>query len=225
MRFLLIGAVALVGVVALAACGDPKSEAAPPASPAATASTTPPATEVAPTTTSPTPARTTTTGTTTTRTPTRPPVADRPADVSRLVRLGIILDQGVLIDVADDGVDRFLAVGAHGVVDFTGTGRTDATMMALKAAPGGQRDQVRIQPPFWNEDLGAGSCVADTAGAALALETCRTGRPAQVWTVVPAGDSGQFELRGAYGILRVDDGRLVTGTGGRSGLQTIDFAR
>jgi hypothetical protein len=98
-------------------------------------------------------------------------------------------------------------------------------MMALKAAPGGQRNQVRIQPPFWNEDLGSGSCVADTSGAALKLETCRTGQAAQVWTVVPAGDSGQFELRGAYGILRVDNGRLITGSRGRSGLQTIDFAQ
>ncbi|WP_250036446.1 hypothetical protein [Paractinoplanes maris] len=63
---------------------------------------------------------------------------------------------------------------------------------------------------------------SDTAGAPLRLETCRTGRAAQIWQVVPAGDSGQFELRGAFGILHVD-GRLVT-SGGRTGLQTLDFA-
>jgi hypothetical protein len=218
VRSLLIGTVALVGAALLAACGNEEPQGAPAASATVVPSTTPPSTPTAtaptsPATASPTPGRTAT----------RAPATGAPADVSQLERLGITLNAGVLIDVADDGQDRFLQVGRNGVVDFTGTGRTDATMMALKAAPGGQRNQVRIMPPFWNEDLGAGSCVADTAGAPLRLETCGTGR-AQVWTVVPAGDSGQFELRGAYGILRVDNGRLITGSGGRSGLQTVRFA-
>jgi hypothetical protein len=145
------------------------------------------------------------------------------SDLSQLVRLGIDINEGVLIDVADDGVDRWLQIGKKGV-DFTGTTKTDSTMMSLKAAPVTARNRVLIKPPFWNEDLGDGYCVADTKGAPLKLEVCRTGRTQQIWTVVPAGDSGQFELKGRYGILRVDAGKLTTGGTGRTGLQTIPFA-
>ena len=144
------------------------------------------------------------------------------SDLSRLKRLGIDLGEGVLIDVADDGQARYLQVGRGGV-DFTGTTRTDSTMMALKAAPVRQRNRVLIKPPFWNEDLGAGSCVADTPGAALKLETCVPGRAAQVWEVRPAGDSGQFELYGIHGVIRVDQGKITTGGAGRTGLQTVPF--
>jgi hypothetical protein len=104
----------------------------------------------------------------------------------------------VLIDVADDGQDRYLQIGTTSV-DFTGTTKVDSTMMSLKAAPVRQRNRVLIKPLFWNEGLGKGSCVADTAGAGLTLETCETGRAAQVWQVRPAGDSGHFELHGVHG--------------------------
>ena len=103
-------------------------------------------------------------------------------------------------------------------------------MMSLKAATvaantEATRNRVIIQPPFWNEDAeGPGYCVADTPGAPLNLEPCDAGRTAQVWTVVPAGDSGQFELNGRYGIVRVNDGTITTGQTGRTGLQTIPFA-
>ncbi|GLY02407.1 hypothetical protein [Actinoplanes sp. NBRC 101535] len=147
------------------------------------------------------------------------------SNLSRLKKLGITINAGVLIDVADDGKDRFLAVGKNGKVDFTGTGRTDTTMMSLQAAPVAAENRVVIKPPFWNEDLGAGYCVADTKGAPLKLETCETGKATQIFTVVPAGDSGQFELRGKYGILRVDDGKLTTSGKGRTGLQTIKYAQ
>jgi hypothetical protein len=147
------------------------------------------------------------------------------SDLSQLKKIGIDIDGGVLIDVADDGVDRYLAVGRNSVVDFTGTGRTDNTMMALKAAPVSARNRVLIKPPFYNEEPGDGYCVADTPQAPLKLETCRTGEAAQVWRVVPEGDSGQFSLHGRYGVIRVDDGRITTGDSGRIGLQTIPFAR
>lgn len=223
MRSIIAGAVALVGAAALSACAnsgptpDAASSGNPAATPATAASTTtaPAAPAPAPADAAPT---TTTTATTAppkaTRTPTK--AATVTSDVSRLKRLGITLNAGVLIDVADDGKDRYLAIGQNGVVGFTGTNRTDATMMALKAAPVGQKDRVVIKPPFYNEDLGAGSCVAQTAGGALKLETCVPGKAGQIWTVVPAGDSGQFELHGNHGVVSVD---------GRTGLQTIAYAK
>ncbi|SNY25971.1 hypothetical protein [Paractinoplanes atraurantiacus] len=215
-RFCVLGAVGIMTAAAGACGGDD--------SPAASATTPAPA---AVTTTSPAPAPAETTATeapATTEAPTEaPPAESAESDLSALTRIGIDVDKGVVIDVADDGVDRFMQVGKNGVVDFTGTIHTDSTMMSLKAAPVSAKNRVVIKPPFWNEGAGAGSCVADTSGAALKLETCRSGDTAQIWQVVPAGDSGQFELKGAFGILSVDNGELTTG-GGRTGLQTVDFA-
>ncbi|MGA5301197.1 hypothetical protein ACPCHT_14785 [Nucisporomicrobium flavum] len=160
-------------------------------------------------------------------TPAVPPVSISPrvlpsssvsSDVTRLEELGIDLNVGVLIDVADDGVDRFLEAGQGGVVDFTGTAKGDSTKMALRPAPTRARNEVWIAPPAWNE------CVTATSRTALTLQPCRVGDEAQTWRVVPAGDSGQFELEGRYGILHVDNG-LLTGEGGRTGLQTIPFER
>ncbi len=199
--------------------------------------TIPPTTTTPPTSTTPTAPTTPTTPPSsapsrTSATPSGPADA-RPAltsDVSQLRELGIDIGPGVLIDVADDGEDRWMQIGDGGVVDFTGATRTDTTMMSLQPAPvtartDATRNRVTIKPPFWNEGAeGDGHCVADTPGAALALETCRAGDAAQVWTVLPAGDSGQFELEGRYGVVRVDDGRITTDPTGRVGLQTIPFA-
>jgi hypothetical protein len=225
MRSIITGAVAFLGAAALTACADsgstpdaaPSSNVAAAPAPATTSAITPDA--PATTDAGPAPTRTTAAPTAATRTPTR---ASTPtSDVSQLRRVGITLDKGVLIDVADDGVDRYLAIGKNGVVDFTGTTSTDSTTMALKAAPSSQPNRVVIKPPFYNEDLGAGSCVADTSGAALKLETCVAGKSAQIFTVVPGGDSGQFELHGQFGVIRVDGGKITTGGSGRVGLQTI----
>jgi hypothetical protein len=149
------------------------------------------------------------------------------SDVSQLKQLGITLNAGVLIDVADDGLDRYLAIGENGVVDFTGTTRTDNTMMALKPAQVTNKNldnRVVIAPPFYNEDLGAGSCIADTAPGTLRLATCQAGAANQTWNVVPVGDSGQFELHGAHTAIRVDNGKIITDGQGFVGLQTIAFA-
>jgi hypothetical protein len=145
------------------------------------------------------------------------------SDLSQLKRLGIDVQKSVLIDVADDGVDRWLNIEKSGV-DFTGTGRTDNTMMFLAPAPVAAKNKVLIKPPFYNEDLGAGYCVADTKGAPLKLETCDPKRQQQIFTMVPAGDSGQFELHGMYGVIRVDNGKITTSGTGRTGLQTILYA-
>ena len=150
--------------------------------------------------------------------------------VSQLVELGIQINESVLIDVADDGLNRYLSVGEGGVVDFTGTPSSDEAnkMMFLKPAKVAKKakpakNRVVIAPPFYNEDLGPGSCVADTKRHILRLATCKKGAKKQTWHVIPAGDSGQFELHGAYTKIRVDSGRITTGDKGYVGLQTIDF--
>jgi len=147
------------------------------------------------------------------------PSASVASDLSQLEQLGIDLGTDVLIDVADDGVDRFLEVRPDAVVDFTGTGRSDSTRMVLRPAPTTGRNEVWITPPVWNE------CVTDTEGAVLALQPCRLGDESQVWRLVPAGDSGQFELEGRYGIVRVEEGLITSGQSGRTGLQTLRFDR
>ncbi|GIF40158.1 hypothetical protein [Actinoplanes xinjiangensis] len=210
MRSLVFGAVAVLSAATLAGCAG--SNPAPMRPAAATA---------APTTK---PAATTPPATTTTAKGAKPAATKAPvSDLSRLKRLGIDVQKSVLIDVADDGADRWLDVSASGV-DFTGTARTDGTMMFLAPAPVAARNSVLIKPPFYNEDLGPGYCVADTRGAPLKLENCRAGRRQQIFTIVPAGDSGQFELHGMYGVIRVDNGKITTGGRGRTGLQTILYA-
>jgi hypothetical protein len=42
--------------------------------------------------------------------------------------------------------------------------------------------------------------------------------------VVPAGDSGQFELHGAHTKIRVNKGEITTGKKGYVGLQTLNFS-
>lgn len=227
MRSILTGTVALMSAVALAACAESGQtpQSAPSGLPVAASSAAVPA--ASPTSEAATPTATAATATATpakttktTAAPAKPATAT--SDLSQLKSLGITLNDGVLIDVADDGLNRYLAVGKNGVVDFTGTSATDATMMSLKAAPVSQKNRVVIKPPFYNEDLGAGSCVADTSGTALKLETCVAGQASQIWTIVPAGDSGQFELHGKFGVINVDNGKIVA-SGGYVGLQTKKF--
>lgn len=187
---------------------DPDRLANPagPATSGPAASASPPAT--APATATATPATT------------PPRTSTATSDVSQLRRIGIDLETGVLIDVADDGEDRWMQVGPDDVVDFTGTAKDESTQMSLRPAPVTARNRVTIAPP-----ARPGWCVADTPDEPLVLQPCRDGEPAQTWRVVPAGDSGQFQLEGRYGILTVD-GRLVpAGQTGWTGLQTIPFTR
>ncbi|MBM2623905.1 hypothetical protein JIG36_51300 [Actinoplanes sp. LDG1-06] len=227
MRSLVFGTVAVLSAVTLSACANgtpttiqPGGASDPATTAPATSATSAPAEAGAASSKATTPPKATTPSKTTTSKPAKTPTSD----VSELRQLGIDLNKSVLIDVADDGVDRWLQIGKNGVVDFTGTSRVDSTMMALKPAPVAAKNKVLIKPPFWNEDLGQGSCVADTKGAALKLETCDAGRAQQIFTIVPAGDSGQFELKGMYGVIRVDNGKITTSGQGRTGLQTILYA-
>ncbi len=145
------------------------------------------------------------------------PTGRAASDVSQLRQFGIDLRTGVLIDVADDGVDRWMQFRDDGTVDFTGTARDDSTRMVLYPAPTTAANRVQIVPKAFGN-----LCVAATAAPPLKLVPCAVNDATQVWRVVPAGDSGQFELEGAYGILRVDQG-LINTSGGFSGMQTIRF--
>ena len=145
----------------------------------------------------------------------RPPAgtpATTESAVAGLAKYGVDVGVGVLIDVAGDGRDRFLEARPDGVADFGGTRRDGATLMVLHPAATRAAGRVVINAPRWNPELGAGYCVAQTAGPALLVQPCRPGAPNQVWHVVPVGDSGQFRLDGRYGAVRVD---------GRTGMQTI----
>ncbi|KUL22744.1 hypothetical protein [Actinoplanes awajinensis] len=131
------------------------------------------------------------------------------SNLSQLRRIGVDLNTGVLIDVADDGVDKWLQVGAGDVVDFTGAVKDSSTEMSLLPAATTTPNSVVIVPVALPD-----SCVTATPSAPLQLQPCQEGDEAQIWEIVPAGDSGQFELKGAFGIQRVD---------GRTGMQTINF--
>jgi len=224
MRSFAFGTAALISLAALSACADatPSAGGTPSVVSYLPSSA---ATSAAPPSTSAAPAISTAAPASTSAAPAKSSGRAKPvvSDLSQLKSLGIHLNEGVLIDVADDGQARWLQIRKSGV-DFTGTAKTDSTMMSLQAAPVRAKNRVLIKPPFWNEDLGPGSCVADTAGAALKLETCKAGRAAQVWEVRPAGDSGQFELHGTHGVVRVDQGKITTSGTGRTGLQTVPFA-
>ncbi|MFC6607849.1 hypothetical protein ACFQFC_12420 [Amorphoplanes digitatis] len=98
------------------------------------------------------------------------------SNVSQLRELGVDLETGVLIDVADDGVDLWMQVGPDDVVDFTGAAKDASTEMSLVPAPVTARNRVVIAPP-----ARPGSCVTDTPQAPLILRPCRDGDPAQTW--------------------------------------------
>jgi len=212
-RSFVLAAAAVVGAATLTACGNASEVAAAAPRVDASRSATAPTTSASPAQkTTATPAKSSSKKKTTPAT----------SDLTELKRAGIGLGEGIILDVADDGVDRFLQVGSS-AVDFTGTGRTDSTMMSLQPASVRAKNRVVIKPPFWNEDLGDGYCVADTSGAPLKLEICEPGKASQIWRVALAGDSGQFELHGAYGVIRVEDGKITTAGSGRTGLQTLPY--
>jgi hypothetical protein len=147
----------------------------------------------------------------------RPSTSTR-SNVTQLRSLGVDLQTGVLIDVADDGEDRWMQAGTGNVVDFTGSAKDDTTEMSLQPAPVTGQNRVLIIPVAQS-----GMCVTDTPQAPLTLQPCKDGADAQIWRVVPAGDSGQFELEGRYGILKVDQKLVGTDQSGRTGLQTVKF--
>ncbi|MEU1811796.1 hypothetical protein [Micromonospora aurantiaca (nom. illeg.)] len=145
------------------------------------------------------------------------PTGNVASNLSQLQRFGIDLQAGVLIDVADDGGDHWMQFRDDGTVDFTGAAKDNSTEMVLYPAPTTAINSVQIVA----KALG-NQCVAATQAPPLKLVPCAVDDATQVWRVVPAGDSGQFELEGQYGILRVNDG-LISASAGYSGMQTIRF--
>jgi len=61
-------------------------------------------------------------------------------------------------------------------------------------------------------------------GAELKLEICAPGAAAQIWEIVPADDSGQFELHRKFGDIDVEEGKITTDGTGYVGRQTKRFA-
>ncbi|WP_430781797.1 hypothetical protein [Actinoplanes sp. G11-F43] len=143
------------------------------------------------------------------------------SDVSRLRARGLDLETGVLIFAPDAALDRWMAVGADDVVDFTGRTKDASTEMSLIPAVVEEDDRVIIVPvarPGW--------CVTDTPGAGLplALRPCRDGQADQTWAVTAAGDSGNVSLTGPDGPLYVGpDGLALDAGSGFSSLQIKRF--
>lgn len=152
------------------------------------------------------------------------------SNVHQLREIGVTIGDSVLIDVADDGLNRYLAVGRKGRVNFTGTKRGENTQMSLKAAwvtkkAKPAKNRVVIKPDWYNEDLGPGQCVTDVRKGVLKLKNCTKGKINQAFKLTPAGDSGQFEMKGAHTQIRVNKGKITTKSNGYTGLQTINFAQ
>jgi hypothetical protein len=210
-RFIAIG-IAFAVTIPLAACSATEGATVTTPPPASTTKKAPTADKSAPATGNAKPAKAKATD------KPKPKPKRKPAtsDLSGLKITDIRAGKSVLIDVADDDADRYLQVGDNGKVDFTGTTRTDSTMMSLHPAAVAAENRVVIKPPFWNEDLGEGYCVAATKTTSLKLEVCKPGKASQTWRVQLAGDSGLFELHGTNGIL--------TTPSGRTALQVIPYA-
>jgi hypothetical protein len=150
------------------------------------------------------------------------------SNVSQMRRLGVIIGAPVLIDVTDDGLDRYLAVGTKGRVDFTGTERGESTQMSMQAAyvpkkAHPAKNRVVIKPDWYNEDLGPAQCVTDVKEGVLKLKNCKKGASNQAFKLTPFGDAGAFEMIGRYTHIEVNNGKITTNNDGYVGLQTIDF--
>jgi hypothetical protein len=189
---------------ALTACGTATPQAAPTteASPAPVAS---PSRSAAPATTG-------------------PKLVD--ANVSQLKSYAIDLGVPVVVTTsADAGAEYHLDAQPDGSVDFSGTAVTETTRMTLRPAKVRKRtDKNKNHVLIVASPVAAGSapesCLTDEREGVLRMQPCRPGDAGQSWHLVPAGDSGLFELAGAHTAVRVDEGEIVE-EGGWSALQTI----
>jgi len=191
-------------ITALTACGTATPQAAP-ATDASASPVTSPSPSAAPTTTG-------------------PKLVD--ANLSQLK--GFAIDVGVPVVITttlDSGAEHHLKAHPDGSVDFTGTAPTESTRMTLRPAKVRKRTEenrnhiVIVASPTAAAS-GPESCVTDERRGVLRMQPCRPGAATQSWRLVPAGDSGLFELTGAHTALRVDNGKIVE-EGGWTGFQTI----
>ncbi|AGZ39404.1 hypothetical protein [Actinoplanes friuliensis] len=148
------------------------------------------------------------------------------ADLSQLKNYSIDLAVPVVITTsADAGTEYHLDAHPDGRIDFTGTAVTETTRMTVKPAKVRKRtEKTRNTVMIVATPKVAGSapesCVTDKSEGVLRMDPCRPGDATQSWRLVPAGDSGLFELNGKNTAVRVDEGKLVK-EGGYSALQTI----
>lgn len=199
---------AVVGVAALAACGsNPPAEVAapPPAPPSAAPSPSPSA---APTTVDP---------------------DLKNADLSQLKNYDLDLGVPVVITTSlDAGPAHYLGAQPDGSVDLSGTAVTESTRMKLKPAKVRKRTEetmnriVIVAAPVVAAS-GPELCVTDIRRTVLAMRPCRPGATDQAWRLVPAGDSGLFELEGRHTAIEYDDGKIVK-EGGWSAFETAAVA-
>jgi predicted small lipoprotein YifL len=149
------------------------------------------------------------------------------ADLSQLKSFAIDLGVPVVITTsADAGAEYHLGSRPDGSVTFAGTSVTDSTRMTLRPAKvrkrtEGTRNRVLIVASPVAAGSGPESCVTDDRKGVVRMRPCRPGDAEQSWRLVPAGDSGLFELFGDHTALRVDEGKLVE-EGGWSAFQTLE---
>jgi hypothetical protein len=201
-------------LTALTACGTATPEAAP-ATGGATAPVTSPSPSAEPSAEPSPSAAPATSG---------PKLVD--ANLSQLKSFAIDLGVPVVITTsADAGAEYHLGSNPDGSVDFTGTAVTESTRMTLWPAKVRKRtEKNRNHVVIVASPVAAGpgpeSCVTDERRSVLLMRPCRPGDASQSWRLVPAGDSGLFELTGAHTALRVDNGKIVK-EGGWTAFQTI----
>ena len=130
---------------------------------------------------------------------------------------GLSVDIGVPVVITttlDAGDERYLGARPDGSVDFSGTAVTENTRMTLRPAKVRKRTEenrnnVTIVATPVAEGSGPESCVTDESERVLRMKPCRAGDAEQAWRLIPAGDSGLFEMRGAHTEIEVDEGELV----------------
>jgi hypothetical protein len=147
------------------------------------------------------------------------------ADLSELKSYAIDLGVPVVITTTlDAGPKHYLDAQPDGSVDLSGTAVTESSRMKLLPAKVRKRTEktknhvVIVAAPVAASSE-PDSCVTDVRKAVLAMRPCRPGDAEQSWRLVPAGDSGLFELEGAHTTVRFEDGKLVK-KGGWSALET-----
>jgi len=194
-------------ITALTACGTATPQAAPAGGESAAPVTTPsaaPSPSAAPATSG-------------------PKLVD--ANLSQLKGFAIDLGVPVVITTTlDAGAEHHLKAQPDGSVDFTGTAPTESTRMTLRPAKVRKRTEenrnhvVIVASPAAAAS-GPESCVTDERQGVLKMRPCRPGDANQSWRLVPAGDSGLFELTGAHTAVQVDNGKIVK-DGGWTAFQT-----
>ena len=148
-----------------------------------------------------------------------PPAATGPKLVDSNVAAlkGLSVDIGVPVVITttlDAGDEHYLGARPDGSVDFSGTAVTENTRMTLRPAKVRKRteenrNQVMIVATPVAEGSGPDSCVTDERERVLRMKPCRPGDAEQAWRLVPVGDFGLFEMRGAHTEIEFDGGELV----------------